>query len=197
MISRKNSILISGLQEANEEKHEDLVTFVTSTLKEIVIEIETRNGIRRKEGQHRRWEDKLKTTAGPNRRRVAETEINGKYFITAYFVIDTKTQAICSQSDFRKRCESNYLNHSNKKLCQLPPQPHYGGYTAVNRPGAKPGDVFGNVTLISFITDGNNELAAVTQHTCFSGAWAHKSISDRGGECDVDLVAHIVREKII
>ncbi|GBP30648.1 Modular serine protease [Eumeta japonica] len=86
-----------------------------------------------------------------------------------------------SQSDFRKQCESNYPNHSNKKLCQLPPQPHYGGYTAVNRPGAKPGDVFENVTLISFITDENSELAAVTRHACSCGIWAHKLISDEGG----------------
>ncbi|GBP45799.1 Modular serine protease [Eumeta japonica] len=83
------------------------------------------------------------------------------------------------QSDFRKRCESNYPNHSNKKLCQLPPQPHYGGYTAVNRPGGKPGDVFENVKLISFITDENSELAAVTQHACSYGTWEHKLISNR------------------
>ncbi|GBP30582.1 hypothetical protein EVAR_76123_1 [Eumeta japonica] len=83
-----------------------------------------------------------------------------------------------SQSDFQKRCESNY---PNKKLCQLPPQPRYGGYIAVNQPGAKPGDVFENVTLISFITDENSELAAMTRHVCSSGAWAHKSISDSGG----------------
>ncbi|CAH2091439.1 unnamed protein product [Euphydryas editha] len=42
MNSKRNNILIHGLPEASEEKHEDLINLVTSTLKGIEIEIESR-----------------------------------------------------------------------------------------------------------------------------------------------------------
>ncbi|CAH2090185.1 unnamed protein product [Euphydryas editha] len=41
MNSKRNNILIHGLPEANEEKHEELFTLVTPTVKGIEIEIES------------------------------------------------------------------------------------------------------------------------------------------------------------
>ncbi|GBP33232.1 hypothetical protein EVAR_5185_1 [Eumeta japonica] len=55
-----------------------------------------------------------------------------------------------------------------------------------------------NVTLTSFIADGNSQLAAVTQHACSCGIWAHKLISAKENhkeKYDKVSMLHIVQEQ--